>query len=89
MNAIVDMPVFENTYHISPIEIAPITPENRHTRCDELDERSAREIVIFALFGFFTQQIVPFMQRTYTYIGKIDNGWQSSIQVTRSVEVNR
>ncbi len=46
----------------------------RVAKCDELDERSAREIVIFALFGFFTQQIVPFIPRTYTYIGKIDNG---------------
>jgi len=48
--------------------------DEEYDQCDELDERSAREIVTFALFGFFTQQIVLFIQRTYTYIGKIDNG---------------
>ncbi len=57
--------------------------------CNELDERSACEIEMLPLFGFFTQQIVPFIQRAYTYIGKIDNGQRSSIAVTRSVEVKR
>jgi len=42
-------------------------------RCDELDERSAREIVIFALFGFFTQQIISFIHKTHVYIEEIDN----------------
>jgi len=43
------------------------------TVCDELDDRSAREIVIFALFGFFTQQIVPFIHKTHVYIEETDN----------------
>jgi hypothetical protein len=56
--------------------------------CDELDERNPRKIEMLALFGFFTQQILLFTQRTYTYIGKIDNEQQLRIAVTRSIEVN-
>jgi hypothetical protein len=41
--------------------------------CDETEERSACRIVRLGLFGFFTQQIVLFIHRTYTYIGDIDN----------------
>jgi hypothetical protein len=41
--------------------------------CVELDERSARERVIRALFDFFTQQVIPFTYRTYTYMEETDN----------------
>ena len=47
---------------------------------NELDERSAREMVILALFGFFTQ-VMPFTHRTYAYIEEINNGRQSSVAV--------
>jgi hypothetical protein len=50
----------------------------RVARCDELEERSAREMVIHALFGFLTQQVVLLTHRTCTYIGKIDNAHHSS-----------
>jgi hypothetical protein len=53
-----------------------------HHECDELEGRSAREMVIHALFGFFTQQVVLFTHRTCTYIGKIDNARHSSVAVT-------
>ncbi len=43
--------------------------------------------MILAVLGFFTQQVVLLIQRTYTYIGKIDNEPQSSIAVTRSIEM--
>jgi hypothetical protein len=39
--------------------------------CDELEGRNAREMVIHALFGFFTQQVVLFTYRTCTYIGVV------------------
>ena len=45
----------------------------RVARCDELDERSAGPIVILALFGFFTLQVVPLTYGTYAYIEEIDN----------------
>jgi hypothetical protein len=50
--------------------------------CDELEERSACEMTIHALFGFLTQQVVLFTYRTCTYIGKIDNARHSSVAVT-------
>ncbi len=50
--------------------------------CDELDERSAREIVMLALFGFFTQRVVPFTHKTHANIEEIDNEQQSSVAVT-------
>ncbi len=43
----------------------------RVARCDELEGRNAREMVIHALFGFFTQQVVLFTYRTCTYIGVV------------------
>ena len=51
--------------------------------CEELDERSACEIVILALFGFFMQQVVSFIHRIHAYIEEIDNERQSGIAVTR------
>ncbi len=47
--------------------------------CDELDARSACEIVMLPLFGFFIQQVVLFIQRTCTYIRKMDNGQHSRV----------
>jgi hypothetical protein len=43
------------------------------TPCDELEGRNAREMMIHALFGFFTQQVVLFTCRTCTYIGVVTN----------------
>ncbi len=57
--------------------------------CDELDGRSACEIVIRALLDFFTQQVVPFVQGTHAYIEEIDNEHQLSTAVTRSIEMKR
>jgi len=44
--------------------------------CDELDGRSACEIVILALFGFLTEQVVPFVEGTHAYIEEIDHEHQ-------------
>ncbi len=61
--------------------------------CDEFDEKSACEIGIIALFGFFTQQIVSFIQRPYrkdrqcTAVKR--SGRIRKETVTRSIEVNR
>jgi hypothetical protein len=51
----------------------------RGTDCDELEGRSAREMVVYALFGFLTQQVMLF---TCSYIGKIDNACYLSVAVT-------
>jgi hypothetical protein len=51
--------------------------------CNELDERSTREVVILASFGYFTLQVVPFRYGTYAYRGEIDNEQQSSAAVAR------
>ncbi len=37
-------------------------------------------IVIHALFGFFIQQVVPFIQRTCAYISEIDNQRQQALR---------
>jgi hypothetical protein len=48
----------------------------------ELEGRNAREMVIHALFGFFTQQVVLLTHKTCTYIGRIDNARHSVVAVT-------
>jgi len=42
------------------------------SECDELEERSAHEITILGMFGFFAQ-VSPSTYRTHTYVGEIDN----------------
>jgi len=57
--------------------------KNVYCYCEEIDEKSACETVILALLGFFTQQVIPFVEGTQAYIEEIDNEHQSSIAVTR------
>jgi hypothetical protein len=45
---------------------------------DTLDTTSVREVMMFVLFGFFAQQIVRYIQRTYAYIEQINNDYRQA-----------
>lgn len=57
--------------------------------CDGLNERSVDEVVILALFGVFTQQVIQFTPKVYVYIGKIDNARHSSVAVMQEEMVKQ